>query len=89
MEQEDKIVNKITEADMKIYLQLKNISSFLKSHRNDFFKRIPELFLRQRFLMAYSHKPVEPLEIIQDMFEFLVNLSFQKLIIENYYKQYK
>ncbi len=80
-EQEDKIVYKITELGMKVYLQLENISPLIKSHRDDFSRRVPEPFLRQGFSNAQSHRSLEELQIMKERFEIFLKVLDE--MIEN------
>lgn len=69
---DDKIVYKITNLGMKIYLQLENISPLIKSHRDDFSRRVPEQFLKRGFMMAQEKRTLEELEIMQERFKVFV-----------------
>ena len=73
-ENDDKIVYKITDTGMRIYSQLENISPLMRSHRDDFTRRIPEQFLRQGFSMAQSNRSLEELEIMQERFKIFIKV---------------
>lgn len=72
--QDDKIVYKITELGQKLYSQLENISPLIKSHRDDFSRRVPEPFLKRGFAMAQEHRTLEELEIMKERFEIFVKV---------------
>ena len=73
-ENDDKIVYKITDTGMRNYSQLENISPLMRSHRDDFTRRIPEQFLRQGFSMAQSNRSLEELEIMQERFKIFIKV---------------
>ena len=59
---------------MENYLQLENISPLIKSHRDNFSRRVPEQFLKQGFSMAQSQRSLDELEIIKERFEIFVKV---------------
>ena len=72
--QDDKIVYKITDLGQRMYSQLENISPLVKSHRDDFSRRVPEEFLKKGFANAQEHRSLEELEIMKERFEIFVKV---------------
>ena len=73
-ENNDKIVYKITDTGMRIYSQIENISPLMRSHRDDFTRRVPEQFLRQGFSMAQNQRSVEELEVMKERFKIFFDV---------------